>query len=67
MAPSTLARLVASKRFTSKKGDLPMVIELNTRTIVTLFRDVAELGYTELFYADDTALITNNLKDMEDL
>ena len=48
MTPAALARLVASKRFTSKKGDLPMVIELNTRTIISLFRDVVELGYTAL-------------------
>ena len=53
MTPTTLAKLVASKRFTSKKGDLPMVIELNTRTIISLFRDVAELGYTELDWSDD--------------
>ena len=52
MTPVDLARLVASKRFTSKKGDLPMVIELNTRTIIALFRDVVELGYTELGWGD---------------
>ena len=52
MTPAALARLVASKRFTSKKGDLPMVIELNTRTIISLFRDVVELGYTGLDWGD---------------
>ena len=52
MTPAVLARLVASKRFTSKKGDLPMVIELNTRTIISLFRDVVELGYTDLDWGD---------------
>eukprot|EP00966_Prymnesium_polylepis_P194465 4508236-Prymnesium_polylepis.1 len=49
MAPAALARLVASKCFTSKNGDLPMVIELNTCTIISLFRDV---GYTDLGWRD---------------
>eukprot|EP00966_Prymnesium_polylepis_P048847 1130514-Prymnesium_polylepis.1 len=53
MAPAALARLVATKRFTSKKGDLPMVIELNTRTIISLFCDVAELAYTDLGWGDE--------------
>ena len=35
MAPAAMARLVASRRFTSKKGDLPLVIELNTRMILS--------------------------------
>ena len=52
MAPATLARLVASKRFTSKKGDLPMVIELNTRTILSLFQETTELGYAGLGWGD---------------
>ena len=52
MAPAAMARLVASKRFTSKKGDLPMVIELNTRTIISLFDSVTELGYGDLGWGD---------------
>ena len=38
LTPAAMARLVARKRFTSKKGDLPMVIALNTRTILSIFR-----------------------------
>eukprot|EP00966_Prymnesium_polylepis_P320531 7376914-Prymnesium_polylepis.1 len=52
MAPATLARLVATKHFTSRKGDLPMVIELNTRIIISLFRDVTELAYAQLGWGD---------------
>ena len=52
MAPAAMARLVASKRFTSKKGDLPMVIELNTRTILSLFGSVTELSYGNLGWGD---------------
>ena len=52
MAPATLARLVATKRFTSKKGDLPMVIRLNTLTILSLFGDVEEVSYGDLGWAD---------------
>ena len=37
LSPAAMARLVARKRFTSKKGDLPMVIALNTRTILSIF------------------------------
>lgn len=52
MAPAAMARRVAGRRFTSKKGDLPMVIEINTRTILSLFRDVDALGYIDLDWGD---------------
>ena len=42
---AAMARLVARKRFTSKKGDLPMVIALNTRTILSIFRDMKMVKY----------------------
>ena len=51
-----MARLVARKRFTSKKGDLPMVIALNTRTILSIFRDMKELVYAEIGWGDDEAV-----------
>ena len=55
MAPPAMARLVASRRFTSKKGDLPLVIEINTRTILSLFRDVEVLMYVGLGWGDAEA------------
>ena len=51
-----MARLVARKRFTSKKGDLPMVIALNTRTILSIFRDMKELTYAMIGWGDDEAV-----------
>ena len=51
-----MARLVARKRFTSKKGDLPMVIALNTRTILSIFRDMKELVYLGCSWGDDEAV-----------
>ena len=51
-----MARLVARKRFTSKKGDLPMVIALNTRTILSIFRDMKELKYQSIGWGDDEAV-----------
>ena len=51
-----MARLVARKRFTSKKGDLPMVIALNTRTILSIFRDMKELLYVQVGWGDDEAV-----------
>ena len=51
-----MARLVARKRFTSKKGDLPMVIALNTRTILSIFRDMKMLAYSEVGWGDDEAV-----------
>ena len=51
-----MARLVARKRFTSKKGDLPMVIALNTRTILSIFRDMKELTYFTVDWGDDEAV-----------
>ena len=51
-----MARLVARKRFTSKKGDLPMVIALNTRTILSIFRDMKELEYRSIDWGDDEAV-----------
>ena len=51
-----MARLVARKRFTSKKGDLPMVIALNTRTILSIFRDMKVLQYDEVGWGDDEAV-----------
>ena len=51
-----MARLVARKRFTSKKGDLPMVIALNTRTILSIFRDMKVLMYFEVGWGDDEAV-----------
>ena len=51
-----MARLVARKRFTSKKGDLPMVIALNTRTILSIFRDMKMVKYREVDWGDDEAV-----------
>ena len=51
-----MARLVARKRFTSKKGDLPMVIALNTRTILSIFRDMKMIAYSEVGWGDDEAV-----------
>ena len=56
LSPAAMARLVARKRFTSKKGDLPMVIALNTRTIIALFRDAETLEYMRLRWGDDEAV-----------
>ena len=53
LSPAAMARLVARKRFTSKKGDLPMVIALNTRTILSIFRDMKELAYVKVGWGDD--------------
>jgi len=50
--PAALARLVAGKRFTSKKSDLPMVIELNTRTILSLMRDTEKLEFAQCGWGD---------------
>jgi len=52
LPPAAMARLVASRRFTSKKGDLPMVIEINTRTILSTFRDIRDLDYRGLGWGD---------------
>ena len=51
-----MARLVARKRFTSKKGDLPMVIALNTRTILSIFRDMKMIAYNSVDWGDDEAV-----------
>ena len=51
-----MARLVARKRFTSKKGDLPMVIALNTRTILSIFRDMKVVKYVGVGWGDDEAV-----------
>ena len=56
LSPAAMARLVARKRFTSKKGDLPMVIALNTRTILSIFRDMKELVYNNVGWGDDEAV-----------
>ena len=56
LSPAAMARLVARKRFTSKKGDLPMVIALNTRTILSIFRDMKELKYVKVDWGDDEAV-----------
>ena len=56
LTPAAMARLVARKRFTSKKGDLPMVIALNTRTILSIFRDMKELTYVRVDWGDDEAV-----------
>ncbi len=56
LSPAAMARLVARKRFTSKKGDLPMVIALNTRTILSIFRDMKELKYLSVGWGDDEAV-----------
>ena len=56
LTPAAMARLVARKRFTSKKGDLPMVIALNTRTILSIFRDMKELQYSGVGWGDDEAV-----------
>ena len=51
-----MARLVARKRFTSKKGDLPMVIALNTRTILSIYRDMKVVKYASIGWGDDEAV-----------
>ena len=56
LSPAAMARLVARKRFTSKKGDLPMVIALNTRTILSIFRDMKKLQYNKVGWGDDEAV-----------
>ncbi len=56
LSPAAMARLVARKRFTSKKGDLPMVIALNTRTILSIFRDMKKLEYDGVGWGDDEAV-----------
>ena len=56
LTPAAMARLVARKRFTSKKGDLPMVIALNTRTILSIFRDMKKLTYYQVGWGDDEAV-----------
>ena len=56
LSPAAMARLVARKRFTSKKGDLPMVIALNTRTILSIFRDMKELKYVGVGWGDEEAV-----------
>ena len=56
LSPAAMARLVARKRFTSKKGDLPMVIALNTRTILSIFRDMKELVYVKVGWGDDEVM-----------
>ena len=60
LTPAAMARLVARKRFTSKKGDLPMVIALNTRTILSIFRDMKKLVYgqvgLQVGWGDDEAV-----------
>ena len=53
LAPMAMARVVARKKFTSKKADLPMVIALNTLTIVSLFTDVDNLTFNNLDWTDD--------------
>ena len=47
-----MARLLASKRFASMKSDLPILIELYTRSVVSLFRDAERLSYTSLEWGD---------------
>ena len=56
LSPAAMARLVARKRFTSKKGDLPMVIALNTRTILSIFRDMKVIKYLKVGWGDDEAV-----------
>ena len=56
LTPAAMARLVARKRFTSKKGDLPMVIALNTRTILSIFRDMRMVKYASIGWGDDEAV-----------
>ena len=56
LSPAAMARLVARKRFTSKKGDLPMVIALNTRTILSIFRDMKVIKYASIGWGDDEAV-----------
>ena len=56
LSPAAMARLVARKRFTSKKGDLPMVIALNTRTILSIFRDMKVVKYLKVDWGDDEAV-----------
>ena len=56
LTPTAMARLLAHKRFTSRNADLPMVIALTTRTILSVFRDATELKYLELGWGDDEVM-----------
>ena len=51
-----MARLVARKRFTSKKGDLPMVIALNTRTDPLHLSRHEGAQYREVGWGDEEAV-----------
>ena len=58
LSPQAMASRVALRRFTSAKADLPMVIRLNTITMLSAFADVRELRYRGLGWdaADVTRL-----------
>ena len=56
MAPEAMAELVASKRFTSAKADLPKVIELNVKTMCCIFHEVTTLNYADCGWGADEAV-----------
>ena len=56
MGPHEAARLLASRRFTSKKADLATVISLSAKTIYSFFRHVEELNYSGNPFGDAGAL-----------
>ena len=55
MTPEAMARLVATKYFTSN-ADLPMVIALNVQTILSVLGDARQLFYAGLEWSDPDAL-----------
>lgn len=52
LGPIEAAALLARKRFTSKKADLPTVISLHVRTTLTFFRNVKALTYESHNWGD---------------
>ena len=52
LTPAAMARLVAAKRFTSQKADLPMVLLLNVLTIMSVLGDASELFYAGLEWSN---------------
>lgn len=54
--PASMAQLLAQRRFTSQKSDLPTVIDINVRTILSVFRDVTVLFYSPACWDDEDVL-----------
>ena len=56
IGPVEVARQVAQRRFTSRSTDLPMVIAINVRTILSVFRDAKVLFYSTVGWGDAEAV-----------